>query len=288
MALPVPEVPARPSEPARRAAADKPRSLRASVGIGLVLAAVVIGAVIAGRPAFFGLMIVAILIAQAELYAVLKANGHSPAAIVGLVSGAVLLAGTYLRGGPALPLLISVPLPLLLAWALTVPVRKAASALASTYFGILYGPFLAAFAVLLLRDDHGPTLVVAFVGMTAVFDSGGFLVGRKLGRHPMAPRTSPKKSWEGYVASCVVTTALSVAVLPWLEPFTAWLALKLALVMCAASPFGDLAESMVKRDLGVKDMGTILPGHGGLYDRLDAILFNAPIAYFVLHVLGWA
>jgi phosphatidate cytidylyltransferase len=159
---------------------------------------------------------------------------------------------------------------------------------ASTYLGIVYGPFLAAFAVLILRGRDGLVLAPAFIGMTAIFDSGGYLVGRKLGRHAMAPKTSPKKSWEGFGAGVVVCVGLSVAVLPFVHPFTPWLALKLALVMCAASPFGDLAESLVKRDLGVKDMGTLMPGHGGLFDRIDSILFNAPVAYLVLRILHWA
>jgi phosphatidate cytidylyltransferase len=169
-----------------------------------------------------------------------------------------------------------------------VPVQRAASTVASTYLGLVYGPFLAAFAVLILRGRDGLVLTPTFIGMTAIFDSGGYLVGRKLGRHAMAPKTSPKKSWEGFVAGVIVCVALSVAVLPLVHPFTPWLALKLALVMCAASPFGDLAESLVKRDLGVKDMGTIMPGHGGLFDRIDSILFNAPIAYLVLRVLHWS
>lgn len=283
---------AMPAEPlpdtARPASAERPRNVFTAVGAGLILAAVVVGTLVAGKVAFFTLAFVVLLIAQAELYAVLKANGHTPAALVGLVCGAVLLIGTFVRGPTALAFLAALPLPLLLAWGMTVPVQKAASTLTSTYLGIVYGPFLAGFAVLLLRGRDGLVLTPAFIGMTAVFDSGGYLVGRKLGRHPMAPRTSPRKSWEGFVAGVIVTVGLSVAVLPFCPgPFTPWLALKLALVMCAAAPFGDLAESLIKRDLGVKDMGTIMPGHGGLFDRLDSILFNAPIAYFVLRVLGW-
>jgi phosphatidate cytidylyltransferase len=275
-------------KPEATAAADKPRSVRTAVAAGLALAAVVIGTLLAGELAFFVLAFVVVLIAQAELYAVLKASGRHPAALVGLVSGAVLLIATYQRGEVALALSIAVPVPLLLAWGLTVPQEKVGSMLASTYFGIVYGPFLVGFAALLLRGPDGLVLTATMVGMTAVHDSGGYLVGRKLGRHPMAPRTSPRKSWEGWLAGTVVMLGLSAAVLPFVHPFDVWLALKLGAVMSVTAPLGDLVESLVKRDLGVKDMGSLMPGHGGLFDRLDAILFSSPVAYLVLRVFGWA
>lgn len=277
-----------PPPPGAAAAAEKPRSLRTAVLAGIALAIVVLGAVAISPVTFFIFAAVVLLVAQAELYAVLKASGHSPAALLGLVCGAVLLASAYVWGPLALALSLALPLPLLVLWSVTVPVERVRSMMASTYLGVVYGPFLASFAVLLLREPHGPALTIAFIGMTAVFDSGGYLVGRKLGRHPMSPRTSPKKSWEGFFGGLVVTVGLSALILPFIRPFDVWLALKLALVMSIVSPLGDLAESLVKRDLGVKDMGSLLPGHGGLFDRVDAIIFNAPIAYFVLRVLDWA
>jgi phosphatidate cytidylyltransferase len=265
--------------------AEKQRSVVTAVAAGLVCAALVIVTLYAGRAPFFVLTLAAVLIAQAELYAVLKAGGQAPAAAVGLVCGGVLLVGTFLRGETALPFLVTLPLPLLMVWVLTVPKRKAASTLSSTYLGILYAPFLAAFCVLILRMPHGVVLTPAFIGMTAVFDSGGYLVGRKLGRHRMSRHISHKKSWEGFAAGMAVSLVLSAVILPFFEPFSVVLALKLAAVMSLLAPFGDLAESLIKRDLGVKDMGSIIPGHGGLFDRLDSILFNAPIAYLALRVV---
>lgn len=266
----------------------KPRSLWAAVATGLVLAGVVIGTLLLGPRAFFVLALVATLIAQAELYAVLKSSGSSPVAVVGLACGAVLLIGAYQRGGAALALGVALPLPLLLLWGMTVPVERARSAMVSTYLGVVYGPLLVGFGVLLLRGTDGLVLTATVVGMAAIHDSGGFLTGRRLGRHLMAPRTSPSKSWEGFAAGTVVTVGLSVAVLPLIHPFDAWLALRLALVVSAAAPLGDLAESLVKRDLGVKDMGSLVPGHGGFFDRIDGILFSLPVSYLVLRVLEWA
>jgi phosphatidate cytidylyltransferase len=169
-----------------------------------------------------------------------------------------------------------------------IPAERIRRMLPSTYLGLVYGPVLVGFGILLLRGRDGLVLTPAVIGMAAVNDSGGYLVGRKIGRHPMAPKTSPKKSWEGFVAGTVVTLGLSVAVLPFVHPFTVGLALRLAAVVALAAPLGDLVESLLKRDLGVKDMGSLIPGHGGFFDRIDGIIFSIPIAYYVLHVLKWA
>jgi phosphatidate cytidylyltransferase len=144
------------------------------------------------------------------------------------------------------------------------------------------------FAILLVRGRDGLVLTATFVGMTAMHDAGAYLIGRKIGRHPMARRTSPGKTWEGFAAGTIIMVGLSAAFLPLVHPFDLWLAVRLALVMSVASPLGDLVESLVKRDLGVKDMGSLVPGHGGFFDRIDAIIFGAPVAYFVLRVLDWA
>jgi phosphatidate cytidylyltransferase len=259
-----------------------------AVGAGLLLGAILIGTLLVGPTAFFGMIFAAVIIAQAELYAVLRKAGYAPVTVVGLACGATLMIATYARGAPGLALGVVLPVPLLLAWGMTVSSERMARALSSTYFGIVYGPLLVGFGLLLLRGRDGLVLVPTVIGMAAVNDSGGYLVGRKLGRHPMAPKTSPKKSWEGFIAGTIVTIGLSVAVLPFVHPFDALLALKLAAVVCVAAPIGDLAESLVKRDLGVKDMGSIIPGHGGFFDRIDGIIFSIPAAYFVLRVLKWA
>jgi phosphatidate cytidylyltransferase len=238
--------------------------------------------------AFFCLILVAVLIAQAELYAVLRKAGFAPATLLGLACGAAAMVATYRRGGPGLALGTALPLPLLLLWGLTAPVERVRRTVASTYLGVVYGPVIVGFGILLLRGRDGLVLTPTVIGMAAIGDSGAYLLGRKLGRHSMAPRTSPKKSWEGLVAGTLVTIALSVGVLPFVHPFTVVLALKLAAVVSVAAPVGDLAESLVKRDLGVKDMGALIPGHGGFFDRIDGILFAIPAAYYVLRVLKWA
>ena len=274
--------------PGAAGSADKPRSVWQAVGTGLLLGGLVIGTLLAGKLAFFILAFIVVLIAQAELYAVLKAAGYAPVVVVGLICGAVLLAGTYQRGVPALAMGAALPLPLICVWSLTVPIDRARSVIGATYLGVMYGPFLIGFAILLLRGHDGLVLTATVLGMAAFHDSGAYLLGRKIGRHTMAPKTSPGKSWEGWAAGTVITVLASIAVLPLIYPFDVMLALKLSLVVSVCSPIGDLAESLIKRDLGVKDMGSLVPGHGGFFDRIDGMLLAAPVAYYVLRVLHWA
>ena len=274
--------------PGAAGSAEKQRSVWQAIGVGLLLGAIVLGTLVAGKIPFFILAFVVVLLAQAELYAVLKSAGYAPVVVVGLLCGALLLIGAYRNGAPALALGATAPIPLLLLWSLTVPIDRARSVVGSTYFAIAYGPLLVGFAILLLRGPDGLVLTATVIGMSAFHDTGAYLLGRKIGRHPMAKRTSPGKTWEGFFAGTALTVAASCAVLPLVHPFDLMLALKLSLVMSVTTPIGDLAESLVKRDLGVKDMGSLVPGHGGFFDRIDGIIFNAPIAYFVLRVLDWA
>ena len=152
-------------------------------------------------------------------------------------------------------------------------VEASASVFAATYL-----PFLASFAVLVTAQDHGVGKVLMLIALPVANDTGGWLAGITLGRHPMAPRVSPKKSWEGFAGSMIATVCTGAGCLWALgEPWWAGAALGAAIVV--VSTLGDLGESLLKRDLGLKDMGTLLPGHGGLMDRLDSILVAAPVVY---------
>ncbi len=156
----------------------------------------------------------------------------------------------------------------------------------SSTFILVYVPFLLGFAALLARADDGQWRILATLGAIVLSDTGGYVAGVLLGRHPMAPSISPKKSWEGFAGS-VVAAAAGSAVLVWLlldvNPVKGAF---FGVVVSIAAVLGDLAESLLKRDLGIKDMSSMLPGHGGLMDRLDSILFAAPTAYLLLSVLA--
>jgi phosphatidate cytidylyltransferase len=149
----------------------------------------------------------------------------------------------------------------------------------------VYVPFLASFAVLMLEPADGPRRVTAFVIVTMCSDIGGYLVGVIFGRHPMAPSISPKKSWEGFVGSVLFCAAGGAAAVHYLLEDAYWKGVVLGLAAVVSATVGDLSESMIKRDLGIKDMGTLLPGHGGIMDRLDSLLLTAPVAWAVLTLL---
>jgi len=150
-------------------------------------------------------------------------------------------------------------------------------------FVLTYVPFLASFAVLLFVEDRW--WVLAFLIVVVLIDTGAYAVGLTLGRHPMAPRISPKKSWEGFGGGAVVAlgSGIGVALLLMGQPW--WIGIIFGLLMLFTATFGDLAESLIKRDLGIKDMSGLLPGHGGILDRLDGILLSAPVAYGLFLVL---
>ncbi|SPT52640.1 Phosphatidate cytidylyltransferase [Actinomyces bovis] len=162
--------------------------------------------------------------------------------------------------------------------------RSRSVATFAAVFAATYLPFLAGFAVLLCRQHDGVGKVLLLMGLAVANDTGGWLAGITLGRHPMAPSVSPKKSWEGLggsMAAAIAGGILGVYLLggDW------WAGALLGAGIVIVSTLGDLGESLIKRDLGLKDMGTLLPGHGGLLDRLDSILVAAPVVYLFSLIL---
>ena len=138
-----------------------------------------------------------------------------------------------------------------------------------------YLPFMIGFVMLMLRSDNGAYRIVAFILLTVCSDIGGYIAGVLFGKHPIAPGISPKKSWEGLIGSIVLQCIAGAAIFTWMFHAPAWQGVVTGLVMTAVATLGDFTESAIKRDLGVKDMGTIVPGHGGMMDRLDSLIPNA-------------
>jgi phosphatidate cytidylyltransferase len=165
--------------------------------------------------------------------------------------------------------------------------EKTVKDLAAAAFVVIYLPLTLSFAVLLLsKDENGPAWVLAFVIPVALIDTFGYLVGRKLGRHKLAPGVSPKKTWEGLLASIIAGTVSTILLMVFLLNLEWWYGLILAAALILAAVFGDLAESLIKRDLGVKDMSSLLPGHGGLMDRLDSLLPASLVTYVFVTLFG--
>jgi phosphatidate cytidylyltransferase len=152
-------------------------------------------------------------------------------------------------------------------------------------FVAVYVPFLAGFVTLLLKPDDGPLRVLTFILVTIASDIGGYAVGVLAGRHPMAPVISPKKSWEGFAGSAVFCVAAGWASVVYLLDGDWWVGVLLGLVAVVMATLGDLSESVIKRDLGIKDMSAIIPGHGGLMDRLDSLLATVAPTWLLLYYL---
>lgn len=265
------------------------RNLPAAVLTAAVLAGVALISLAISKAAFAVVAGAVVLLGQAELYATMHRRGHQPASALGLAIGAFTLAGAYLRGEQAMAFFLVLGVMLSFVWYMAaVPKARegAVRNIASTMLGVLYVPFLAGYILVILAQARsGRPLMLAVLGLTFIYDIAAFLFGSFWGSRALAPTISPKKSWEGLFGATVVTFALAVAILPSIEPLTLVKSVGLAIVVALFAPLGDLAESAIKRDLGVKDMGSILPGHGGVLDRIDSVLFVAPAAFFFLRLV---
>ncbi len=151
-------------------------------------------------------------------------------------------------------------------------------------FTLAYLPLMAVFVSLMLARPDGDRRVLVFLILTVCSDAGGYFAGILIGRHPMAPSISPKKTWEGLGGSVVACLAGGAILLPWLLQGRLWQGLVLGAAAVGAATLGDLVESMIKRDLQLKDMGSVLPGHGGILERLDSLLVMAPVVWLLLAI----
>ena len=240
------------------------------------------------------------LVAQGELYGVMVAHHRQPATAVGLVSGALVLAGAYYHAEAGLISMLTLGVFATFLWFMTVPPAHRKESVANiglTLLGLVWVPALAG-ALLMILADFGEQVVIAVVALTFVFDTAAFLIGSVWGgsfvQRPLAPATSPRKSIEGTVGAALITVIVSMAFVTAFVDVRDGIfeggrvnAMLLGVVVALAATFGDLAESLAKRDLGVKDMGSVLPGHGGVLDRIDSLLFVAPAALLLLRVIAF-
>jgi phosphatidate cytidylyltransferase len=257
---------------------------------GLVLAGLALGAIAIGTGPFAILAGIVVLFAQGELYLAFQKRHYQPATALGLVAGALVLGAGYYRGEAAMIAMVGLSTFATFLWFMATPAqhrRDVVTNVALTVFGIVYIPMLAGYVFSVLRLSDGRGLGLSIIGLTFAYDTAAFAVGYLSGSRPLAPTISPKKSWEGAIGATLVVMALSVGVVansvPSLDTFAK--SIGLAVVVALFAPLGDLAESLLKRDLQLKDMGSILPGHGGVLDRIDSVLFVAPAAFLFLRLI---
>jgi phosphatidate cytidylyltransferase len=260
------------------------RNLPLAVGTGLLLGGLLIATLVLSRPAFVLFLLGIVTLALLELLAVLRARATRPARPVVLAMGALLVIGAYLEGPAALSFGLLVTILAAFGWYLVDRGRTEVTRnVAATVFATVYVPFMAAHLALVVgRADHYVGAVIGYAVLVVLYDTAAYATGATIGRRPIAPQVSPNKSWEGALGASIACLLAGAFLLPLWEPWTLASGLVLAVATCVVAPLGDLSESMLKRDLAVKDMGSILPGHGGMLDRVDALLFMAPVLYYVL------
>lgn len=258
------------------------RNLPAAIGVGVGLALLVLGTLFTYRFGFVVLLVVCISVAVWELVrAVGRAEARPP--LVPLLAGVLamdLLA--WFRGAGALAVAFLLTALGCLVWRLAEGPVGYLRDTSTAVFVAMYVPFLAGFAVLLAVPDDGALRVVTFIATVVCSDVGGYAAGVVLGRHPMAPTVSPAKSWEGFGGSTLACVVGGVVFLTVFFDAAWWQGVLFGLAIAVTATLGDLGESMIKRDLGIKDMGSILPGHGGLMDRLDSLLPAAAVSWLLL------
>jgi len=248
-----------PAEPAPGRAG---RNLPAAIGVGVGLGALVLVTLFTSRPAFLAIIVVAILVGLWELVRALHAGGHAAPFLPLAIGTTALIVLAYVYGRDDMVIAALLTAVAVVVWQLAEGPQRLLPNIATGMFALLYVGIMAGFAALMLSAGQGQDRMAAFVATVVASDVGGYTAGVLRGRHPMAPSISPKKTWEGLSGS-VVLCAFGVTI-------------------ATSATVGDLGESMIKRDLGIKDMGHLLPGHGGLMDRLDSLLPSAPVAWGLL------
>ncbi|NMH93170.1 phosphatidate cytidylyltransferase [Pseudonocardia bannensis] len=270
--------PARPSRSARLG-----RNLVAAIAVGVGLGAVILSALLVVRQAFIVVLAVATAVGTWELAGALRRGaGISVPLPVLLVGGQAMVWLSWPFGLPGLAVSFAATALACLLWRMREGAAHFLRDTSAALFTAAYVPLFIAFATLLVVPPDGVGRVLTFMLCVVASDVGGYAAGVMAGRHPMAPTISPKKSWEGFAGSQVagmIAGALSVVLLldgAW------WLGALTGSLLVVTATLGDLVESMIKRDLGIKDMGSLLPGHGGLMDRLDSLLPAAFVSWLVL------
>ena len=278
-----------------KVSAPQGRSLSKSVAVGLLLAAIFLSSLLLYKELFIVFLSISTAIGAWELSTALREKKWYVPRVPAVVGSVLIMPATYF-GGPAIQWLASIAIVAALILCRTVhllferrkanfqTLKRTVRDFGAAAFLVIYLPLTLSFGMLLLRQDDGQWWVLSFVTTVALIDSAGYLFGRIFGKNKLAPGVSPKKTWEGLAASIVFGTVSAVSFTVFLLGGEWWVGIILAAVLILAAVFGDLAESLIKRDLGIKDMSTLLPGHGGMMDRLDSMLPASLMTYLVMVV----
>ena len=262
------------------------RNLPAAIAVGVGLGALILGSLYWQKVLFVVLVLVVVLVAVDEMMKALRTGGAVIPRIPLFVGTAAMLVAAYFGGPMALLVALGITVLGTIFWRMPGGSVGFVRDVSAGVFLIGYVPLLAGFAILLVQPEaDGPGRVLTFFLVTVASDVGGYVAGVLFGKHPMAPTISPKKSWEGFTGSALACIGAGIAAVVFLLDGDWWVGAIIGAVAVLTATVGDLGESMIKRDLGIKDMSNLLPGHGGVMDRLDSLLATAPIVWLLLHLL---
>ncbi|MEV7386785.1 phosphatidate cytidylyltransferase [Streptomyces sp. NPDC091215] len=278
---PMPDAPQPAPAPQKKSAG---RDLGAAIGVGVGLGVVIVASLFVVKAVFVGVVAVAVVVGLWELTSRLQERKGIKAPLVPLaLGGAAMVVSGYARGAEGAWVALAFTGLAVLVWRMTEPPDGYLKDVTAGLFAAFYVPFLATFVAMMLTADDGAFRVMTFLLLTVVSDTGAYAVGWRFGTHKLAPRISPGKTREGLVGAVLFAMVAGALCMQFLiDDGTWWQGLLLGLAVAASATLGDLGESMIKRDLGIKDMGTLLPGHGGIMDRLDSLLPTAPVVWLLM------
>ncbi len=261
------------------------RKLLPSILVSLSILALVFGSIYY-LPLAFGVLIwVAVLLALRELLRAYRSSSIDVPELPVFIAASALIISAWYGRVSGLSVALAIALPNLLVFLLFKSPKDFLKRATGAAFAIFYIPFLGGFILLLAHHDDGGARILALVVLVSCNDTFAYIFGLLFGRHKLAPHVSPKKTWEGIIGAFLATTVGSALTFHYALHSHWWLGAGIGLMAVVTATCGDLIESAVKRDLAIKDMGSILPGHGGVLDRIDSVLFTAPADWFVLEVI---
>lgn len=261
------------------------RKLFPSIAVSLSLIALIWFALAYHREIFACVVATAVLLGIREIVRAFKVRGIYLSISALVVASLALSYATWNGGVAGLAVATAIALPILLIQLLTKGPEGFVASATATVFSVLYLPFLGGFLILLARTSTGLERVMTFVVLVGCNDTFGYIVGVIFGKHPLVPTISPKKSWEGLIGSLVFTVTGGILAFTYIMTMHWWIGAVVGLMIVFTATCGDLIESAMKRDLALKDMGSLLPGHGGMLDRLDSVLISAPALWLALEVV---
>jgi phosphatidate cytidylyltransferase len=260
------------------------RNLPAAIASGVALAAIALVSLFTVKWIFGVVVVFALLISMREIVRAFGSRDIRIARAPAYAAVVIFPVLAYLYGAEPVVIAMGIAVITVLIWRLRRGAEGYVRDVTASVFVIAYLPFMAAFLMSTLAATNGPQRVVVFILLTVSNDIGGYATGVLFGRHPMAPHISPKKSWEGFAGSLILQGLVGAATFVWLLDAQWWQGGIAGVVLAITATAGDFAVSAMKRDLGIKDMGAFLPGHGGMMDRLDSLVPNAFASWAIFTV----